>query len=140
VCGLEVSSRRATAVKRRSLLAAGAGALGVAAAGCLGTGNPEPSGLDLTVRNDGDAPVEVDVTVSGDDGTTYADESERVDPGVARAFEVTVGAAGRHEVAVTGADWEGRLAWDAGTCALYDGRVAVGAGTVEVAGECVGRR
>ena len=126
-------------MKRRRLLAAGTGALAVAAAGCLGS-DPDPSRLDLTVRNDGDGPVDVEVTVAGDDGTTYAEESDRVDAGVARAFEATVGASGRHEVTVTGPDWEGRLAWDAGTCALYDGRVAVDAETVEVAGECVDPR
>ena len=125
---------------RRRLLVAGAGALAVAAAGCLGTGDPEPSRLDLTVRNDGDDPVDVEVVVAGDDGTTHAEESDRVDAGVARAFEVVAGATGRHEAAVTGADWEGRLAWDAGTCALYDGTVAVDGETVAVAGECVDPR
>ena len=127
-------------MERRSLLAASAGALAASAAGCLGTGDSEPSRLDLTVRNDGDGPVDVEVVVAGDDGTTYAEESDRVDAGVARAFEVTVGATGRHEVAVTGPDWEGRLAWDADTCALYDGRIAVDGETVEVAGECVDPR
>ncbi|SFR50360.1 MULTISPECIES: hypothetical protein [Halorubrum] len=126
-------------MKRRTLLTASAGTVAVAAAGCLGS-DPDPSRLDLTVRNDGDAPVDVEVTVTGDDGTTYEETSDRVDAGVARAFEVTVGATGRHEVAVTGADWEGRLAWDAGTCALYDGRVTVDAETVAVAGECVDPR
>jgi len=125
-------------MERRRLLAAGAAALAGAAAGCLGS--DDPGRLDLTVRNDGDAPVDVDVVVEGDDGTTYAEESDRVDAGVARAFEVTVGASGRHEVTVTGADWEGRLAWDAATCALYDGGVTVDGETVEVAGECVDPR
>ena len=127
-------------MERRSLLVASAGALAASAAGCLGTGDPEPGRLDLTVRNDGDDPVDVEVVVAGDDGTTHAEESDRVDAGVARAFDVAVGATGRHEVAVTGADWEGRLAWDAGTCRLYDGRVAVDGETVEVAGECVDPR
>jgi hypothetical protein len=127
-------------MERRGLLAVGAGAIVGATAGCLGTGDPEPGRLDLTVRNDGDGPVDVDVVVEGDDGTTYEEETDRVDAGVARAFEVTVGASGRHEVVVTGTDWEGRLAWDAGTCALYDGRVAVDGETVEVAGECVDPR
>ena len=125
---------------RRSLLAASAGAFAGAAAGCLGAGDPEPGRLDLAVRNDGDATVDVEVVVAGDDGTTYAEESDRVDPGVARAFDVAVGATGRHEVAVTGADWEGRLAWDADACRLYDGRVAVDGETVAVAGECVDPR
>ena len=125
-------------MERRTLLAAGTGALAAAAAGCLG--EDDPGRLDLTVRNYGDAPVDVEVVVEGDDGPTYEEESDRVDAGVARAFEVTVGASGRHEVVVTGTDWEGRLAWDAGTCALYDGRVAVDGETVEVAGECVDLR
>ena len=127
-------------MERRRLLAAGAGALAGATAGCLGFGDPEPGRLDLTVRNHGDEPVDVEVVVTGDDGTTYEDESDRVDAGVARAFEVIVGASGRHEVTVTGPDWEGRLAWDADTCRLYDGRVAVDGETVEVAGECVDPR
>ncbi|MEZ3164055.1 hypothetical protein ABNG03_07900 [Halorubrum sp. RMP-47] len=123
-------------MERRSLLAAGAGAFTAATAGCLGLGDAEPGRLDLTVRNDGDAPVDVAVVVGGADGTTYADESDRV----ARAFAVTVGESGRHEAAVTGTDWEGRLAWDAGTCALYDGRVAVDVETVAGAGECADSR
>ena len=117
---------------RRELLGV-ATAVAAGAAGCLG--ETDPGRLDFTVRNDGDAPV--DVVVEGDDGTTYEEESDRVDAGVARAFEVTVGETGRHEVVVTGADWEGRLAWDAGTCALYDGTVAIDGESVEVAGECV---
>ena len=121
---------------RRELLGV-ATAVAAGAAGCLGLGETDPGRLDLTVRNDGAAPVDIDVVVEGDDGTTYEEESDRVDAGVARAFEVTVGETGRHEVVVTGADWEGRLAWDAGTCALYDGTVAIDGESVEVAGECV---
>jgi len=41
---------------------------------------------------------------------------------------------------VTGTDWEGRLAWDAAVCALYDGTVAVDGENVSVAGECVDTR
>jgi len=126
-------------MRRRELLT-GTAALATAAAGCLGLGENDSGRLDLAVRNDGDEPVDVEVVVEGDDGTTYVEESDRVDAGVARAFEVTVGATGRHEVVVTGADWEGRLAWDAGVCALYDGTVAVEAETVSVAGECVDPR
>ena len=80
------------------------------------------------------------LVVRGDDGTTYASATDRIDPGVGRALEATVGERGRHEVVVTGPDWEGRLAWDAGVCAVYDGTVAIGDGTVEVAGECVDPR
>ena len=127
-------------MERRRLLAAGTGTLAVAAAGCLGLGEADPGRLDLTVRNDGDEPIDADVVVEGDDGTTYAEESDRVDAGVDRAFEVIVGASGRHEVTVTGADWEGRLAWGADTCRLYDGEVSVDAETVEVAGECADPR
>ena len=109
-------------------------------AGCLGLGEAESGRLDLTVRNDGDEPVDVDVVVEGNDGTLYAEETDRVDPGVARAFEAVVGTTGRHEATVTGADWEGTVAWDAGACALYDGTVAVDAENVSVAGECVDQR
>ena len=128
-------------MRRRELLAATtATATTAAVAGCLGAGDPDPSHLDLTVRNDGDAAVEVQMVVRGDDGTTYASATDRIDPGVGRALEATVGERGRHEVVVTGPDWEGRLAWDAGVCAVYDGTVAIGDGTVEVAGECVDPR
>ena len=41
---------------------------------------------------------------------------------------------------MTGTDWEGRLAWDAAVCALYDGTVAVDGENVSVAGECVDTR
>jgi len=126
---------------RRELLTATAATVTVGAtAGCLGLGEAGPGRLDLTVRNDGEEAVDVDVVVEGDDGTLYAEETDRIDPGVARAFEAAVGTAGRHEAAVTGADWEGVVAWDAGTCALYDGTVAVDAETVSVAGECVDPR
>ena len=127
-------------MERRRLLAAGAGAVAGTVAGCLGSGDPDPSRLDLTVRNDGDDPVDVDVVVEGDDGTTYEDDSDRIDAGVARAFEVVAGVTGRHEVAVTGPDWEGRVAWDAGTCLRYDATVVVDAETVSVAGECADSR
>jgi len=76
-----------------------------AVAGCLGSGENDSGRLDLTVRNDGDEAVDIDVVVRGDDGTLYAEETDRIDPGVARAFEVTVDATGRHEVVVTGGDW-----------------------------------
>jgi hypothetical protein len=85
-------------MERRRLLAAGTGALAVATASRLGLEDPGPSRLYLTVRNDGDAAVDVEVVVEGDGGTTYAEESDRVDAGVAPAFEVAVGARGRHEV------------------------------------------
>jgi hypothetical protein len=124
---------------RRELLTATA-ALATATAGCLGLGENDPGRLDLTVRNDGDEAVDVDVVVRGDDGTLYEEETDRIDPGVARAFEAVVGETGRREVVVTGADWEGQLAWDAEVCALYDGTVAVDGETVSVAGECVDPR
>lgn len=124
---------------RRSLLAA-ATASATAVAGCLGLGENDPGRLDLTVRNDGDEAFDVEVVVRGEDGTTYEEESDRIDPGVARAFEAVVGETGRREVIVTGPDWEGRLAWDVGACALYDATVAADADNVEVAGECVDRR
>ncbi|MFD1569056.1 hypothetical protein [Halorubrum laminariae] len=123
---------------RRELLTATAALASMAAvAGCLGSDENDSGRLDLTVRNDGDAPVDVDVVVRDDDGTTYEETTDRVDAGVARAFEVTVGATGRHEVVVSGGDWEGRLAWDTGVCATYAGTVAVDADNVSVAGECL---
>lgn len=127
---------------RRELLTAAAATVTAGAiSGCLGLGEAEPGRLDLTVRNDGDAPVDVEVVVRGDDETIYTERSERVDVGVARAFEATVGGTGRHEVTVTGDDWEGRLAWDASVCGLFEGTVAVDADrTVAVAGECVDPR
>jgi hypothetical protein len=56
------------------------------------------------VKSRRDEPVDVEVTVEGNDGTTYAEESDRVDAGVARALEATVGARARHEVAGECAD------------------------------------
>jgi len=126
--------------RRNAIAAAGATLSAAATAGCLGLGEPAPGRLDLTVRNDGDEAFDAEVVVRGDDGTTYEAESDRIDPGVARAFEAVVGRTGRREVIVTGPDWEGRLAWDAGVCALYDATVAADAGVVEVAGECVDPR
>ena len=128
-------------MKRRSVLAATAATVTAGAtAGCLGLEENDPGRLNLTVRDDGDEPVDVEVLVEGDNGTTYKEESDRVDAGVARAFEVIVGETGRHEVTVTGADWEGRLAWDPRVCDLYDATTVVDAETVELAGECVDPR
>lgn len=62
------------------------------------------SQLDLTVQNERNEPVTAQVTVVDDEGMTYEDESEQIDSGVARAFEVIVGTAGRHEVTVSGDD------------------------------------
>jgi hypothetical protein len=126
-------------VYRRQFLAAAAT---VPLAGCasLTGGDDEPSRLDLTVQNERPEPVTVDVSVVGDDGTTYESTSDQVDSGVARAFEVPVGTSGRHEATVSGDDWEGRVAWQAGTCSLFDGRVLVTPEAVEVASECVQQR
>jgi hypothetical protein len=110
-------------------------------AGCTGlSGDEENSSLDLTVQNERAEPVTVQVVVVDDGGTTYEDESDQIDSGVARAFEVPVGTTGRHEVTVSGTDWEGRLAWNADTCVLFDGTVRVTDESVEVAGECVQQR
>ena len=110
-------------------------------AGCSSLGGrSEPSRLDLTVQNERDDPVTAEVTVTGDDGVTYFEESDRIETGVARAFETPVGSEGRHEVTVTGGDWQGNLGWNAGTCALYDGRVRVSETEVAVSGECVDPR
>ena len=113
----------------------------VALAGCTGLfGERENSRLDLTVQNDRERSVTVQVDVVADDGTTYEDASDRVDSGVARAFEVVVGTAGRHVVTVTGNDFRGELAWNADTCRRFDGTVRVTDEAVEVVGECVDPR
>ena len=109
-------------------------------AGCMGSSDSEASSLALTVENERADPVTVNVVVVDDEGTTYEEASEQIDSGVARAFEVPVGTDGRHEVTVSGEDWEGILAWNADTCALFDGTVRVTDESVEVAGECVQQR
>lgn len=125
-------------MKRRHLLVAvGATSL----AGCTGLfDDEENSRLDLTVQNDRTDAITVQVEVVDADGTTYEDESDQIDSGVARAFEVTGGPEGRHEVTVSGDDFRGQLAWNAATCRLFDGRVRVTDELVEVTGECVDQR
>lgn len=118
-----------------------AGAATASLAGCTGIFDSDENGsLDLTVQNERSEPVTVQVEVVDDEGTTYEDESDQIDSGVARAFEVTVGTTGRHEVTVSGDGWRGQLAWNADTCAIFDGAVRVTDGGVEVAGECVQQR
>ena len=125
-------------MNRRHVLALAAA---IPLSGCTGLLDSEENGrLDLTVQNERDEPVTAQVTVVDDDGETFEDESDRIESGVARAFEVVVGTTGRHEVTVTGTDWQGQLAWNAGTCALFDGTVRVTEESVEVAGECVNQR
>lgn len=110
-------------------------------AGCTGVfGSETESQLALTVQNERAGPVTVRVEVVGDEGTTYEDASAQIDGGVARSFEVVVGTGGRHEVTVSGDDWRGQLAWNAGTCALFDGTVRVTSESIEVAGECTDLR
>jgi hypothetical protein len=110
-------------------------------AGCSGlSGNDENSQLDLTVQNERAGPVTVQVVVVDDEGTTYADESDQIDSGVARAFQVSAGTTGRHEVTVSGDDFEGQLAWNADSCVRFDGRVRVTDELVDVASECVQSR
>jgi hypothetical protein len=109
--------------------------------GCVGSlGTAERSRLDLTVQNDRKDPISVRISVVDEEGTTYEDESDRIDSGVARAFEVAAGAEGRHEVTVSGDDWRGQLAWNADSCVRFDGTVRVTAESVEVASECVDHR
>lgn len=84
--------------------------------------------------------MDAQVTVTGPDGEVYEEETDRVDAGVSRAFEVTVGASGRHELTVSGDDWSGSLAWNAADCLLYDGQIRVTETAVETAGECVDSR
>lgn len=110
-------------------------------AGCTGLFGSEENGrLDLTVHSERAEPVTVQVEVVAEDGTTYEDTSDQLENGVSRAFEVIVGRDGRHEVTVSGDDSRGELAWDAGTCRLFDGTVRLTDDAVEVAGECVDPR
>ncbi|MUW14192.1 hypothetical protein GJ633_05610 [Halorubrum sp. CBA1125] len=110
-------------------------------AGCTGSfdggGN---SRLALTVQNERADPVTVRIEVVDTEGTTYEDESDRIDGGVARSYEVTGGTAGRHEVTVAGEGFRGQLAWNADTCSRFDGTVSVTDESVSVAGECVDQR
>ncbi|WP_459808407.1 hypothetical protein [Halopiger thermotolerans] len=123
--------------RRRFLAIAATGSL----AGCTELYGSEENGrLDLTVQNERPEPVTVQVVVAGEDGTTYEEESDRLENSVSRAFEVIVGRDGRHEVTVSGDDFRGELAWNAGTCRLFDGSVRVTDEAVAVAGECVDQR
>lgn len=123
--------------RRHFLGAAAAGSL----AGCTGLfGDEENSRLDLTVQNDRADRITVQITVVDTEGTTYEDGSDQIGSGTSRAFEVIVGHEGRHEVTVSGDDFRGQLAWNAGVCRLFDGTIRVTDGAVEVAGECVDQR
>jgi hypothetical protein len=125
-------------MNRRHFVAAAATA---SLTGCTGLfDNGENSRLDLTVQNDRPNPITVRVEVVDTEGTTYEDETYRIDSGVARAFEVGVGTEGRHEVTISGDDFQGQLAWSAETCQLFTGTVRVTGERVEVAGECVNQR
>ena len=134
-----MSAWRQSTVYRRTLLATAALASATGCSSLVG-GDPDPSRLDLTVQNETDSRETVTVTVTGPDGETYLDESDGVDPGVARAFEATVATDGRHEAVVEGSDFEGSVAWDAGVCLLYDGRVLLTGDSVETESECVDER
>lgn len=114
----------------------------VLSAGCLGGGNGDDSQsrLDLTVQNDRQQPVSVQLTVTDADGITLVNESERLGGRVGQSYDFTVGTSGRHEVIVTGADWAGQVTWNADTCARYDATVRVTDESVEVAGECLERQ
>lgn len=139
VPGLKGPRLVTSTVRRRQFLALAA--IGPTAGCARLSGDGEDQGrLDLTVQNDRDEPLTARVTVVDDDGTTYADESDRLESGVARTFEVVVATAGRHEATVVGEDWRGQLAWNADTCALFGGVVRVTDDSVEVAGECVDPR
>lgn len=104
--------------------------------------HPEPTPAELRVRRrpHGRMDRRHFVAVTADGGTTYAEESDRIDGGVARSFAVAVGTSGRHVVTVSGDDFRGELAWDTGVCRRFDGTVAVADGSVEVVGGCVEQR
>lgn len=58
------------------------------------------------------SPVQIEVVDT--EGTTYEDESDQIDSAVARVFGIIVGSEGHHEVTVSGDDFQGQLAWNAG--------------------------
>lgn len=119
--------------RRHFLAAAGTPLL----AGCTGLfATEQNSRLDLTVQNDRADPITVQIEVIDTDGTTYEDDSARIDSGVARAFEIGVGREARHEVTVSGDDFRRQLGWNADTCRLFDGQARVTDELVRVAGEC----
>lgn len=125
-------------LKRRKFVAAVATA---SVGGCTTAFDGEANGrLDLTVGNKRGEPVSVRIEVVDDDGTRYEEESDRIDGGVARAFEVVVGSSGRHEATVSGEDWRGQLAWNASVCARFEGTVRVTDESIEVEGECTEQR
>lgn len=111
----------------------------VVSAGCTGFSGSEEnhSRLDLTVQNDRAQPVSFQLTVTDGDGAVIANESERLDGSVGRAYDFTVGTSGRHEVSVAGDDWRGQLAWNADSCAHFDATIRITNDSVEVAGECL---
>lgn len=106
----------------------------------LDGGGETASTVDITVQNDRGEPVPFGLTVTEESGTQYVNESDRLSSGVARAFEVTVGTTGRHEVTVTGENWQGQLAWNAESCERFDATVRITEESLEVAGECLEQR
>ena len=125
-------------MNRRHVVAATAT---TALAGCTGLfESDEHSRLELTVRNDREEPITVEINVVDSEGTTYEERSEQIDSGVVQAVTVRVGTTGRHEVTVTGDGFGGQLAWNAETCAVYEGTVSVNDQQVSVAGECLTQR
>ena len=133
--GPQVSHPGVPSMNRRHFLAA-AGSLSLS--GCAGLFvDKERSRLNLSVHNERANPITVRVVVVDTEGATYEDESDRIDSGVARKFEVIGGRQGRLEVTVSGDDFRGQLAWNADTCRLFDGRIRVTNELVEITGECV---
>lgn len=123
---------------RRRLLALGAAAT---VAGCSGSiGGEQRRRLDLTVQNDRDDAITVRIEAVDAEGFNFEFEEARIDGGVVETFDIFVGSTGRYETTVTGDDFRGQLAWNAGTCALFDGAVRVTDERVNVSGECVQQR
>jgi hypothetical protein len=77
--------------------------------------------------------------VVDEEGLNYEFEETQIASGVSEAFEVTVGADGRHEATVSGDDWRGRVAWTVDSCRQYRGTVRVTEDVVAVASECASR-
>lgn len=110
--------------------------------GCVGFGGDADSRstVDLTVQNDRTQSVSFLLTVTDGDDGVIVNESERLDSGVGRTFDFTVGAPGRHEATVAADDARGQVARNADICGHFDATIRISDERIEVAGECLEQR
>lgn len=109
----------------------------ISLAGCTGgLVGQENSQLDLTVRNRGTEPVTFQLKVVDDKGTSYVDETARLEGGAVRTFQIAVGAEGRHEATVSNSTLRSQFTWNAGGCTLFEATVELTDTSVESSSEC----